>query len=84
MSTENKFLPILRRIIIKHKVRKFAIDEIQSITGATTQFAAKAIYWAVVNGCNSNTIEKLCITKSVDYAVNWANGREILNEVKGL
>ncbi|QTQ06866.1 hypothetical protein [Aeromonas phage PVN04] len=84
MSTENKFLSIIRRIIIKHKVRKFAIDEIQSVTGATSQFAAKAIYWAVVNGCNSATVEKLCITKSPEYAVNWAHGRDIALEVRGL
>ncbi|UOT58002.1 hypothetical protein PP651_gp10 [Aeromonas phage ZPAH14] len=83
MST-NKFLPIIRRIIIKHKVRKFAIDEIQSVVNTTSVFAAKAIYWAVVNGCNSATVEKLCISKSVDYAANWARGRDIEIEVRGL
>lgn len=84
MSTENKFLPIIRRIIIKHRVRKFVIDEIQSVVGTTSVFTAKAIYWAVVNGCNSATVEKLCIAKSLEYAVNWAHGRDVVAEVKGL
>lgn len=83
MST-NKFLPIIRRIIIKHKVRKFAIDEIQSVANTTSRFAAKAIYWAVVNGCNSATVERLCTEKYVSYAANWAQGRGIELEVRGL
>lgn len=80
----NKYLPIVRRIIIQHKVRKFAIDAIMAAAKIETQFTAKAVYWAVVNGCSSATVEKLCIIKSAEYAVNWAKGREIFEEVRGL
>jgi hypothetical protein len=84
MSTEKKLLPIVRRIIIKHKVRKFAIDEIQTVLNLTSVFAAKAIYWAVVNGCQEPTVAALARNKSVEYAAGWAQARDIELEVRGL
>ena len=72
----------LRRIILKHKVREFAIKEIREQFDQNS-FGARALYWATVNGCNSATIANL-----VDYDYlqmkTWAEGREIYNEVTRL
>mgnify|MGYP003590373714 FL=1 len=72
----------LRRIILKHKVREFAIKEIREQFDQNS-FGARALYWATVNGCNSATIANL-----VDYdylqMTTWAEGREIYNEITRL
>ena len=72
----------LRRIILKHKVREFAIKEIREQFDQNS-FGARALYWATVNGCNSATIANL-----VDYDYlqmkTWAEGREIYNEITRL
>ena len=72
----------LRRIILKHKVREFAIKEIREQFDQNS-FGARALYWATVNGCNSATIANL-----VDYDYlqmkTWAEGREALNLIRGL
>ena len=72
----------LRRIILKHKVREFAIKEIRERFDQNS-FGARALYWATVNGCNSATIANL-----VDYDYlqmkTWAEGREIYNEITRL
>ena len=72
----------LRRIILKHKVREFAIKEIREQFDQNS-FGARALYWATVNGCNSATIANL-----VDYDYlqmkTWAEGRDIYNEITRL
>ena len=72
----------LRRIILKHKVRDFAIKEIREQFNQNS-FGARALYWATVNGCNSATIANL-----VDYDYlqmkTWAEGRDIYNEITRL
>ena len=72
----------LRRIILKHKVREFAIKEIRE-QFYQNSFGARALYWATVNGCNSATIANL-----VDYDYlqmkTWAEGRDIYNEITRL
>ena len=72
----------LRRIILKHKVREFAIKEIREQFDQNS-FGARALYWATVNGCNSATIADL-----VDYDYlqmkTWAEGRDIYNEITRL
>ena len=72
----------LRRIILKHKVREFAIKEIRE-QFSQNSFGARALYWATVNGCNSATIAKLA---EYDYLQmkTWAEGREIYNEITRL
>ena len=72
----------LCHIILKHKVREFAIKEIREQFDQNS-FGARALYWATVNGCNSATIANL-----VDYDYlqmkTWAEGREIYNEITRL
>ena len=72
----------LRRIILKHKVREFAIKEIREQFDQNS-FGARALYWATVNGCNSATIANLV---NYDYLQmkTWAEGREIYNEITRL
>ena len=72
----------LRRIILKHKVREFAIKEIREQFDQNS-FGARALYWATVNGCNSATIASLV---NYDYLQmkTWAEGREIYNEITRL
>ena len=72
----------LRRIILKHKVREFAIKEIREQFDQNS-FGARALYWATVNGCNSATIANLV---NYDYLQmkTWAEGRDIYNEITRL
>lgn len=72
----------LRRIILKHKVREFAIKEIREQFHQNS-FGARALYWATVNGCNSATIANLV---GYDYLQmkTWAEGRDIYNEITRL
>ena len=69
-------------IILKHKVREFAIKEIREQFDQNS-FGARALYWATVNGCNSATIASLV---NYDYLQmkTWAEGREIYNEITRL
>ena len=72
----------LRRIILKHKVREFAIKEIREQFNQNS-FGARALYWATVNGCDSTTIANLV---NYDYLQmkTWAEGRDIYNEITRL
>ena len=72
----------VRRVILKNKVRQFAIRELQQ-EFSIESFQAKTIYYAVVNGCNSATVTKLC-RSDIAYAMQWAEARESLNLIKGL
>lgn len=84
MSTMNPLetLQYVRRVVLKHKVRQFALNEI-AIKFGVKSLQAKIIYFAVVNGCNSATVYKLA-AYDLPTAVNWAVARESLNLIKGL
>ena len=75
-------LQFIRRVILKHKVRQFALNEI-AIKFNVDQLQAKIIYFAAVYGCNSATVWRLA-QYSKETAVNWAEARESLNLIKGL
>lgn len=82
--SDKKLLPIVRRIILKHKVRKFALDEIKVNLELEFFITAKAIYWAAVHGCAESTIVNLVKQDTVGYVTDWAEAREALSEVRGL
>ena len=75
-------LQFIRRVILKHKVRQFALNEIATKFNVD-QLQAKTIYFAVVYGCNSATVWRLA-QYSKETAVSWAEARESLNLIKGL
>lgn len=82
MSNPNEVLQYVRRVILKHKVRQFALKELCEHFQCN-MFKAKAIYFAVVHGCNSGTVLKLsCYTD--EQVKTWVEGREADNAVKGL
>ena len=84
MSTMTKLetLQYVRRVILKHKVRQFALNELSNKFGIE-QLQAKVVYFAAVNGCSSATVEAL-VSGNKQYAVLWAEARESLNLIKGL
>lgn len=84
MSTMTKLetLQYVRRVILKHKVRQFALNELCTKFDIG-QLQAKVVYFAAVNGCSSATVEAL-VSGNKQYAVLWAESRESLNLIKGL
>lgn len=67
-NTENARARI-RAVILKHKVRQFALREIAD-EFALTPYRAKVIYYAVVYGCTQPTVEKL-LTGSESSVIYW-------------
>lgn len=73
----------IRAIILKHKVRQFALREIAA-TFELSSYRAKVVYYAVVNGCVQMTVEKL-LTESDSYAISWVqdvqNASKLVNSL---
>lgn len=80
--TKLETLQYVRRVILKHKVRQFALNELCTKFGIE-QLQAKVVYFAAVNGCSSATVKAL-VSGNKQYAVMWAEARESLNLIKGL
>ncbi|ARM70583.1 hypothetical protein HOR75_gp57 [Shewanella phage SppYZU05] len=73
----------IREIILKHKVRQFALREIAEAYNISA-YRAKLVYYTTVYGCTAATIVDL-IQCNDEYVDHWVQARpSVINGIRGL